>query len=523
MYTQAKRDSRVFWDKAAVGPLLCALLMLAGCPPKIDTFDPDKGTVGTEVTIKGKRFAPTPAQNTVKFAGVTVPTADVTSASTTQIKAKVPAGARTGLIYVTTSKGTGKSEKNFIVPTRAKWTFMVYLDADNNLESAGLDDFLEMASVGSTSAVNIIVQMDRHPNSAPPYYSSAYGNWTDTRRFLIQKGNTPSVTPLQNLGEQNMGDPNVLQDFVEWAITNYPAEHYALSIWNHGGGWRTLQERLAERAARAIGERDVDTGVARAVAWDDTDSDKLYMKEVQQALEAAKQRLQERLNTAVKMDVVGFDACLMGMVEVAYAMRNVANYMVGSEETEPGDGWPYDTILSDVVKTPSIGAKGLADLIVTKYGNAYSAGITQSSVDIAKVSDVGGRIDNFTSKAISEWAKLKDARTNAKQYHPWGNSYWGVDLWDFADEVYNRVSSADIKDAALELKNAVDDFVTNEHHSSDMAGSHGVAIYFPPSQTEFNNDPDHTGYEDSNTFMVVDFVRHHQWDNWLKDYYSNIP
>jgi hypothetical protein len=61
--------------------------------------------------------------------------------------------------------------------------------------------------------------------------------------------------------------------------------------------------------------------VARAVAWDDTNSDVLYMKEVLQALEGAKQGIQERLHTALKIDVVGFDACVMGMVEVAYALR----------------------------------------------------------------------------------------------------------------------------------------------------------------------------------------------------------
>jgi hypothetical protein len=380
-----------------------------------------------------------------------------------------------------------------------------------------------MASVGSTAGVNIIVQMDRHPSSALPYYSGAYGDWAGTRRFRIQSGDTPSVAPMQDLEEANMGDPAVLRDFVEWAITNYPAEHYALSIWNHGGGWRALRERLSEVASRAIREGGLNTAVARAVAWDDTDGDKLYMKEVQQALEAAKQRLQERLNTEVKIDVVGFDACLMGMAEIAYAMRNVANYMVGSEELEPGDGWPYDTILSDVVATSSMNPKSFAGLIVNKYGSAYTDSITQSSVDIAKVMNLSAKIDSFTSKASSEWDKLKEARTNAREYHPGGNSYWGVDLWDFADEVYNRVSSTDIKNAAIALRNAVDDFVTDESHSSNMAGSHGVAIYFPPSLTRFNNDPDHTGYEDSNTFMIVDFVKNHNWDNWLQDYYANIP
>jgi len=165
-------------------------------------------------------------------------------------------------------------------------------------------------------------------------------------------------------------------------------------------------------------------------------------------------------------------------------------------------------------------------LIVTKYGNAYSgSGITQSSLDIAELNNVCSKIDTFTKKMNTEWANLKVARDNAIQYHPWWvkESYWGTDLWDFADKVYNQVTSTDIKTAAQELKNAIDDFVTNERHSPDMAGSHGLAIYFPPTQAVFNNDPDHTGYEQGNTVYPVDFVIHHLWDNWLKDYYSNIP
>jgi len=83
-----------------------------------------------------------------------------------KIIAKVPSGAKTGLITVTTSDGTGESKKNFIVPPEfANWTFMVYLDADNNLESAGIDDFLEMAAVGTSPNVNIVVQMDRTSGS----------------------------------------------------------------------------------------------------------------------------------------------------------------------------------------------------------------------------------------------------------------------------------------------------------------------------------------------------------------------
>ena len=191
------------YRKALLGFVICALaLFLNSCAPKIQKFDPPRGMIGDTVTITGERFGATPTQNTVKFSGTPVPATEILSASNTSIKAKVPAGAATGLITVTTSKGTGESHENFIVNTQAnaKWTFMVYLDADNNLENDGIADFAEMASVGSSPDLNIVVQMDRIPG-----YTSAYGDWTDTRRFLVLKNDTPSLTPVQNLGEQNMG------------------------------------------------------------------------------------------------------------------------------------------------------------------------------------------------------------------------------------------------------------------------------------------------------------------------------
>ena len=97
-----------------------------------------------------------------------------------------------------------------------------------------------------------------------------------------------------------------------------------------------------------------------------------------------------------------------------------------------------------------------------------------------------------------------------------------MDFWDFADNVQGQVASNQIKTTAIELKSAIDDFVVRDYHSSDVSGSHGIAIYFPPTQSEFYNDYDQAGYEENNTFMPVDFVRHYDWDDWLKEYYSNI-
>ena len=90
--------------------------------------------------------------------------------------------------------------------------------------------------VGSTSDVNIIVQMDRAPG-----YDNSNGNWTGTKRYRVTKDantNTISSTAIQDLGEVNMGDPNSLTSFIQWASNAYPATNYALVLWDHGGGWQ---------------------------------------------------------------------------------------------------------------------------------------------------------------------------------------------------------------------------------------------------------------------------------------------
>jgi clostripain len=134
------------------------------------------------------------------------------------------------------------------IPNIPEWTVMIYLDADNNLESAGINDINEMEMVGSSSDVNIVVQVDRIPYSVLAANNEGYlddssnSNWTNTRRYYITQDFDPyqiSSDLKSELGELNMGDPQTLVDFASWAVTEYPAEKYLLVIWNHGGGFRS--------------------------------------------------------------------------------------------------------------------------------------------------------------------------------------------------------------------------------------------------------------------------------------------
>ena len=134
------------------------------------------------------------------------------------------------------------------------------MDGDNNIEAALIDDFLEMAAVGSDSRVNIVVPLDRIAG-----YSSLYENWTDARRGLIRLNDTPTASWGTSRGELNMGDPQTLSDFVIWAMRNFPAARYALVLSDHGSGWRaraaapsrwpTTARRSSSSTAAAIRSR----------------------------------------------------------------------------------------------------------------------------------------------------------------------------------------------------------------------------------------------------------------------------
>jgi len=275
------------------------------------------------------------------------------------------------------------------------WTFMVYLDGDNDLEGAGIDDFLEMSLVGSDANVHIVVQFDRIDG-----YDTTYGDWQTCKRFYVTSGMTPTdANAVSDIGEANMGDPATLTGFIDWATTNYPASNYALVLWDHGGGWRDEERAALLKALRmAKGGEELEDirkelgekrkPIFKAVCWDDTDGgDCLYMKEVKSALNSA----------TTDMDLVGFDACLMGMIEIAHEIKDTgASVMVGSEEAEPWDGWPYDTILGDLNSNPLLTAAQLGTAIVDRYYQSYGNSETQSAIDLSHM--------NTLTRAVSDFA-----------------------------------------------------------------------------------------------------------------------
>ena len=364
--------------------------------------------------------------------------------------------------------------------TTAKWTFMVYLDGDNNLEGAGIDDFLEMASAGSDANVNIVVQFDRAAGN-----DTSYGDWTDTRRGIIMPGNVPNASSGASIGEANMGDPTTLVNFVSWATSNYPADHYALVLWDHGGGWRSA-------------------GAYKSACWDDTSGgDYLENREVGTVLAAIPQN----------MDLFGYDCCLMAMLECAHQIRNEASVFVTSEETEPGDGWAYDVFLPHLKANSSWTAAQLGADVVTTYGNYYGtgSGTTQSATNLAVVgapsTGLSATISSLATTIMAnatagDYSRLQTQRSNA----PYFSDTSFRDLGKFLSGVVGDTSiTASIRTAASNALTAYNSAIIANFWDPSK-GATGLSIYFPDAGVAPDAD-----YRSA----IISFAGDTQWDEFL--------
>lgn len=370
---------------------------------------------------------------------------------------------------------------------KSAWTVLVYLDADNDLESAGISNFDQMQQIGSTKDVHVVVQM------ALQYATDVDGgnwNWTGARRYLVLRSSSPDQMASVRLADppsSDMGDWHTLQDFVDWGVQQFPADHYCLVIWDHGSGWQFRSGTSAGSAAKF-----------KYVALDSTTGDAINVTEIPSAL------------ANVKMDVVAFDACYMQQLEVAYEMRNSADYMVGSVDTEPSPGYNYATILSRM--SASTSAAELCRTIVGAYAQQYPppyTDITQCAVDLSQIGNVGSAAGGFAQMLMSNSgthaAGLAAARTGSLDYSLAGGGpdTYNIDLLDYARRCQGAIG-ANADSAYAALKSAWGSAVVAEYHSPELTNACGASVYVPPP-----------GAFDSH-YLALQFAQDTLWANWAQ-------
>ncbi|OIO01015.1 MAG: hypothetical protein COX65_09200 [Elusimicrobia bacterium CG_4_10_14_0_2_um_filter_56_8] len=372
------------------------------------------------------------------------------------------------------------AEEGVLNKSSKEWTIMVFINAKNNLERYGLLDMNEMEKIGSSDKVNIVVEMGRIAG-----YSSADGDWKTTRRFLVQKDNDFSkvTSPvLADLGKTDMGDYKTLVNFVNWSKATYPARKYMLVVWNHGSGWDK---------ARAL-------DVTKGISYDDETGHHINTPQLGLALKEMG-----------GVNVYGSDACLMQMPEVTYEIRNYTDYIVGSEETEPGDGYTYDLFVGPIVANPAMNPYQAGKAAVDGYSDHYQSvgqGSTQSLLKSDTLDAFVSLVNDFVKAAMAtgEQALAKTAAGGSQSYAVYDNK----DMGHFFDRYAATTASAEVKSKALALKAYIDGtlIVHNRVNGEFTNGnSHGIAAYMP-------------GYSFNSDYNDLAWAKDARWDEFINWY-----
>lgn len=366
--------------------------------------------------------------------------------------------------------------------TRTKWTVLVYLNAANDLFAFSDLNVNQMEKVADNSQVRFVVQWkqfrQRWPNSS----------FDGTRRYLIKPDSSNSIKSqiVQTLPDgTDMGSAQTLREFIDWGKAFYPADRYCLVIWNHGNGWR----------------RSPDEEKTRAFSYDDETGNAIQIWELNQALGDN------------RFDIIAWDASLMQMFEVAYEMQDHADYVVGSEESPPGEGYPYDAVFGRFRDNPNETTRNLTKAFVDGMINDpryTSKKITQSVLDTSKFDGLATALDEYAGALIANKAavtsQVTNARANAQSFSPTFGRFYR-DMIDIT-RVMDRVGGlpAAVSSAAANLRSAAQQAIVWEAHNANSPNSTGIAIDFSAGDRfqEFAND-----------YSLMRISQATRWNEWL--------
>lgn len=322
-------------------------------------------------------------------------------------------------------------------------TLMVYL-CGSNLESNGgaaTKDISEMLHSGfDADRMNIVLMA-----GGSEYWFCGFPT-TSSNIYLLKKGRPQSVWrgPLQS-----MGQADTLSFFLNYARENYPAKRYGLILWDHGGGPQG--------------------GVCTDTQFN---GDSLTLTELQSALE-------ETAFSQERLSFIGFDACLMASLEVALGVAPYADFMVASQETEPGDGWNY-SFLKGIEKAwgKEIGRR-IVDSYFSSAGSSQRT-LTLSCIDLSKV----GRVEEAASRLFGTLAgqitedsfpAFAQARKNARSFGSDVKASRDYDLVDILSLAKQHTGGSSA--AYTRLKWALNSAVT--YSKSSETDCCGLSLYHP--------------------------------------------
>ena len=341
---------------------------------------------------------------------------------------------------------------------------MYFVDGKNNLESSALMDVNQMELAGSTDRVSIVVELGRM-NGQSEGDDHTEGDWTGVRRYLITKdADTSKINSpvLEDRGPADMGSWKELVDFVNWTKAHYPARRYALVLWDHGNGWKPVDPVNAPDFANVKGfSLDEETGH-----------------------EISTLQIAAALKASGGVNFLMLDGCNMAMASVAYELRNYAEVMTASEESEPGVTVRYAQFLGMLEAKPRMGAEEFAANTVKTYRDYFALAdsdtegmkVTQSAMRLSKMDALRSKTDAWAAAALkAEPEALRSAKKNAKIF---GEDPEYKDLYNFVELITAATAQPELKARGLELMRFIRSDLMVYSWAQD-AVSHGVSIYVP--------------------------------------------
>lgn len=348
------------------------------------------------------------------------------------------------------------------------WTLLVYMVADNNLEPFALQDVAEMAAVGSSNSLNIIVQIDR----AEGYTSDelvGLPDFSGVKRLKVEQGR---VEVLSDLGELNMGERSTLSDFLSWGLRAYPADRVGLVLWDHGGAWPGFGGDESTQDLDVLNLAELRQGIADGLTGGGKD----------------------------QLAFIGFDACLMATYETALSLRSFAEYLIASEQLEPGHGWDYHS-LAKVANDPSTSPKDLGQeflhgFIAQANAEQTADDVTLALIDLHEVAKLSNSIadlaDALKGKATSSGPELGQIRADVLEFGKAPDASRSTNMVDLAD-LASRAAGSDqsLKTLETNMMNALHGTVLAMENGPVNAKAGGLSIYYPPQAEYYRADYDH--------------------------------
>ncbi len=352
--------------------------------------------------------------------------------------------ANTGVLNKEVASGAREKRTVLYGDSRDHVTVMVYLCGTDLESKSGMasSDLAEMAKASLNSNIDVLV----YTGGCKAWKTTGISN-NFNQIYKLENGRIRCLVDKD--GTDSMTNPATLTRFIKYCSNNYPANRNILVMWDHGGG---------SISGFGYDERNANSG-------------SMTLKGINDALAAS----------GVKFDIIGFDACLMGTLENALMLEKYGDYLIGSEETEPGVGWYHTNWLNKLAENPAVPSTELGKIIIddfVSYCNQRCPG-QKTTLSITDLAELAATVPQEFTEFAAETAEkinskdfkvISDARKNTREFAVSSKT----DQVDLVHLAYN-IDTKEAKDLAQAILGAVKYNKT----SSSITNAYGLAIYFP--------------------------------------------